>query len=118
MLDHEQRETQRIPIAVEAKYREKDNAFKPYHRAELLDIHHQGCRVLGGASLKRGDIVSVLVELYPEGPLHFEGVAAWSTPVCENRVFETGVRFLTGDPVAEQTYLKLFHYCLLNMSRS
>ncbi|MBF0485055.1 MAG: PilZ domain-containing protein [Candidatus Omnitrophica bacterium] len=117
MITQEHRQWQRIPVIFEAKYRDKDKTFTPYHRADLVDIHHQGCRLVGATQFKRGEIVSVLVHLPPEGPLHFEAVAAWSAPVYKDEAFVTGVCFLTENPFAEDTYLKLFHFCLLNMPR-
>ncbi len=113
----EQRQWQRIPAEVEVKWRDKDSVFTPFRRTELMDIHHQGCRLLGGLHFKRGKVVSMLVDLPDEGPCYLEGVVAWSAPVYQNRIFETGVRFLTEDRTSEDVYVKLFHYCLIHMPR-
>lgn len=93
----EQREFERIPVSFEARYCNKDGPFNPFRRAELIDIHHQGCRLLGGANFKLGKPVSIDVELSSETSVHFEGVTAWCSSVYEGRVFETGIRFLTND---------------------
>ncbi len=113
----DQRQWQRIPALVEVKWREKGDTFTPYHHAQLMDIHHEGCRLLGSLYFEREKIVSMMVDFSSEGPCYLEGVVAWSAPVYKNRIFETGVRFLTNDPNSEQVYLKLFHFCLINMPR-
>jgi hypothetical protein len=111
------RQIQRIPVALEAKYRDKNRSFIPYVRAELTDIHHQGCRLLGSLDFKRGAPVSIVVDIPHEGPMHMEGTAAWTAPVYKNRIFETGVQFKSDDPADDDTYMKLFHFCLLNRPR-
>ncbi len=117
MLTAEHRQSERIPVVLEAKYRDKNSSFKPYNQAELTDIHHHGCRIMGGVNFKRGDPVSILVDLPQDGPLHMEGVAAWSSSIYKNRLFETGVHFQSDDPADQNTYLKLFHFCLLNRNK-
>jgi hypothetical protein len=117
MLDQENRQWQRIPVAFEAKCRDVDSAFTPYHRTEIVDITHEGCRVVGSGRFKRGQVVSLLVDLPHEGSLHMQAVAAWSAPVYKNAISETGLRFITEDRAAEETYMKLYHFCLLRQSR-
>ena len=113
MAAGEERQWQRIPVAFEAKCRDVESAFTPYHRAEIVDITHQGCKVVGSRDFKRGEIVSLLVELPKEGPLHLQAVVAWSKCIYKGTIFETGLRFITEDRAAEETYLKLYHFCLL-----
>ncbi len=117
MLSQEKRQWQRIPVAFDAKCRDSDNAFTPYHRTEIVDITHEGCRILGSERFKRGQTVSLLVELPHEGGLHLQAVAAWSASVYKDVISETGLRFLTEDKAAEETYLKLYHFCLLRQAR-
>lgn len=118
MAGSEQRQWQRIPVAFEAKCRDVDSTFTPYHRAEIVDITHEGCRVVGSRRFKRGEVVSLLVELPKEGPLHLQAVTAWSSPIHKNTIFETGLRFITEDRAAEETYMKLYHFCLLRQSKT
>ena len=110
----EQRQDQRIGVFVEAKYRKEDSVYTPYCPGEIVDIHHLGCRLLGPVVCERGEVVSIQVDLLPEGAFDLEGVVAWSAPVVRDHVYETGVRFLTEDRTAEEMYLRLFHYCLIN----
>lgn len=109
----EQRQLERIPILFQAKCRNKDAVGALFRRAELLDIHHQGCRFLAASYFERNTILSMTVDLTPEGPLYLEGVVAWSKPVCPG-AFETGVHFLINDPTAQETHRKLVHFCLYN----
>ena len=117
MVGQDQRQWQRIPVAFEAKCRDIEDSFSPYHRAEIVDITHEGCRIVCSRRPKRGEVVSLLVSLSNEGPLHFQGVVAWSSSLYKETIFETGLRFITEDRASEETYMKLYHFCLLRQSR-
>ena len=101
MSQAEHRKRERIPVSLEVKYCDGDRCFVPYQRAELLDIHQQGCRLLGSTDFKRGSAVSIMVHLPSEGVVRMEGVAAWSAPVYQDRMVETGVRFQMDEYDAE-----------------
>ena len=113
----EQRQCQRIPVVFDAKCRGIEDTFTPYHRTEIVDITHEGCRLVGSGHFKRGQVVSLLVDLPYEGSLHLQAVAAWSAPLYKNAISETGLRFITEDSTAEETYMKLYHFCLLRQPK-
>ncbi|MEI6438438.1 MAG: PilZ domain-containing protein [Candidatus Omnitrophota bacterium] len=109
----EKRQWERLPVSCEARYCDRESFFVPHKSAQLLDIHHRGCRMLSGSLFERGDIVTIMVNLPVEGLLSMDGMVAWSSPVGQPQAIETGVRFLTYDPSTEETYRKLFDFCLL-----
>ncbi|MFH0754676.1 MAG: PilZ domain-containing protein [Candidatus Omnitrophota bacterium] len=117
MYMQEQRQFQRIDVAVEAKCKAMGDAPGPYKNIEIVDIHHQGCRLVGSVDFSRGEEVCLLADFPQEGQLQFQAVAAWSKPIYKNTLFETGMRFLTDDRLSEETYLKLYHFCLINQSK-
>ncbi|NTV30284.1 MAG: PilZ domain-containing protein [Candidatus Omnitrophica bacterium] len=113
MFTVEKRNWPRLSFAADARCRQQNQRITSYHPVEMLDINHQGCRLLGDERFLPGTKLEVLVDLPAEGQFHFVAEAAWSAPVWRGRVFTTGVRFLTDAPISEETYLKLFHYYMM-----
>ncbi|MEI8011567.1 MAG: PilZ domain-containing protein [Candidatus Omnitrophota bacterium] len=114
MDTHDKRQCERIPVLFAIKCRGKDSVFVPFQQAELLDIHHHGCRIIGAVRFKEGEKIFITVDIPAEGRLDLDGVVAWSMASCQGTCFETGVRFLNDDPSSAETYCKLLHFCRFN----
>ena len=116
MIDKDKREWQRIAVTISAKCRDIDGAPR-YEPVEVRDVHQEGCCFQGQILYSKGQHVRLVLELPFEGLVNIDGDVAWSGPVDEKGDFRTGVRFLRDNAAAEDTSMKLYHFCLLRQPK-
>ena len=118
MLEPDNREWQRVPVDLPAKCRIVDGPAR-YDMIQVVDMNHQGCCMQGASQFQKGDVVRIIIELPFEGQISMTGEVIWSGAVeNDSEDFRTGVRFVLDGAAAEETSLKLYHYCLLRQPKS
>ena len=112
----EKREWLRVDVNMPARCRAVDGPAK-YAPVFIVDMHHHGCCFQGYELFQKGQAVRLVLEIPFEGEISMTGDVAWSGPLNEAGEFRTGLRFRIDDPVAENTCLKLYNFCLLRQPR-
>ncbi len=116
MMDGDKRAWQRIAVDLPAKCRVIDGSAQ-YNHVRIIDMHQEGCGFEGGVQFHKDEILRMVVEIPFEGQLSMAAQAIWSGLVNDEESFRTGVKFLIDTPAAEETALKLYHYCLLRQPK-
>ncbi len=115
MAAQDKRHCERIPVLFAMKCRDKDSAFVPFQQAEILDIHHHGCHIIGRTHFKVGEKIFMSMDIPSEGCLDLVGKVTWARAACQDTCFEAGVRFVKDDPSSTETYSKLLRFCRFNI---
>ncbi len=112
MLNRENREWQRVNVDLMARCRALDGAPR-YEPIRIIDMHHKGCCLEGTSRFQKGETVRVIVEIPFEGEVNITGLVAWSGAINDKGDYRTGLKFEIDSPPAEETCLKLYHYCTM-----
>ncbi len=116
MYDREQREWQRIPVNMAAKCRAVDGPAR-YETTRIVDMHQHGCSLLGPVAFQQGQMVRLVLEIPFEGSISLTGEVKWAEPANDEGEYSAGLGFVIDSPAAEDTCLKLYHFCLLRQPK-